>query len=88
MAKLDLSKERDTIFRRTVDAISHAIDNDLIVADVPKVRVADSEFDTFVLKPNWTDALEKARLYFEKIEDYEMCQFCVILTKKTKKLKK
>lgn len=88
MAKIDLTKERDTIFRRSVAAIQHAIDNDLIIADIPKVQVADSEFDTFVLKPDWATALEKARAYFEKIEDYEMCQICVVLTKKIKKLKK
>ena len=87
MIKFNLDKDRDEIFRRTVSSIKEAIKKNLDSADINKVRVADAEFDTFVAKADWPGALEKAKKHFEKIEDYEMCQECVSLTKKIKKTK-
>jgi len=89
MLKVNLSGVRDEIFRRIVSSIKEAIKKNETVVELSKVRVADAEFDAVVIKADWPDALEKAKKYFEKIEDYEMCQECVVLTKKiTKKTKK
>jgi hypothetical protein len=88
MTKFNLDKDRDVIFRRTVEAIRNAISSRSKVAEISRVKVAETEFDTFVAKPDWEDALEKAKKYFERIEDYEMCQECVSLIKKITKTKK
>lgn len=86
MIKFDLRRDRDVIFRRTIAAIQLAIKNNKDVAEISGVKVAETEVDAFVLKPDWIDAMEKAKNHFEKIEDYEMCQICVSLIDETKKL--
>jgi hypothetical protein len=85
MINFDLTKDRDAIFRRTIAAIQHAIKNNIDIAELPKVRVAEAELDAFVLKDGWVEAIEKAKKHFEKIEDYEMCQTCVSLIEEIKK---
>ena len=61
------------------------IKNNIDIAELPKVRVAEAELDAFVLRDGWVDAIEKAKNHFEKIEDYEMCQTCVSLIEEIKK---
>jgi len=85
MINFDLARDRDVIFRRTIAAIQAALKNDKEIAELPGVRVAETEVDAFVLKPDWEDAIEKAKKHFEKIEDYEMCQTCVALIDEIKK---
>jgi hypothetical protein len=85
MINFDLTRDRDVIFRRTIAAIQKAIENDIDVAELPNVKVAESEIDAFVLRDGWEDAIEKAKKHFEKIEDYEMCQTCVSLIEEIKK---
>jgi hypothetical protein len=85
MINFDLTRDRDVIFRRTIAAIQKAIENDIDVAELPNVKVAESEVDAFVLRDGWEDAIEKAKKHFEKIEDYEMCQTCVSLIEEIKK---
>jgi hypothetical protein len=85
MINFDLTRDRDVIFRRTIAAIQRAIENDIDVAELPNVKVAESEIDAFVLRDGWEDAIEKAKKHFEKIEDYEMCQTCVSLIEEIKK---
>jgi hypothetical protein len=87
MIKFNLDKDRDEIFRRTVSSIKDAVKGGKLTAEINRIKVADAEFDTFVAKEDWLGALEKAKKHFEKIEDYEMCQECVSLTKKIKKIK-
>lgn len=85
MINFDLTRDRDVIFRRTIAAIQTAIKNGIDVAELPNVKVAESELDAFVLRDGWEDAIEKAKKHFEKIEDYEMCQTCVSLIDEIKK---
>jgi hypothetical protein len=85
MINFDLTRDKDVIFRRTIAAIQKAIENDIDVAELPNVKVAESEIDAFVLRDGWEDAIEKAKKHFEKIEDYEMCQTCVSLIEEIKK---
>lgn len=85
MINLDLDRDRDVIFRRTIAAIQSAIANDKDVAELPGVKVAETEVDAFVTRPDWEDAIEKAKQHFEKLEDYEMCQTCVSLIDEIKK---
>jgi hypothetical protein len=85
MINFDLTRDRDVIFRRTIASIQHAIKNGTDIAELPNVKVAESEIDAFVLRDGWEDAIEKAKKHFEKIEDYEMCQTCVSLIEEIKK---
>ena len=45
MINFDLTRDRDAIFRRTIAAIQHAIKNNIDIAELPKVRVAEAELD-------------------------------------------
>jgi hypothetical protein len=85
MINFDLDRDRDVIFRRTIAAIQSAIADDKDIAELPGVKVAETEVDAFVTRNDWEDAIEKAKSHFEKIEDYEMCQTCVSLIDKIKK---
>jgi len=85
MINFDLSRDRDVIFRRTIAAIQGAISNDKDIAELHGVKVAETEVDAFVTRPDWEDAIGKAKNHFEKIEDYEMCQTCVSLIEEIKK---
>lgn len=85
MINFDLGKDRDVIFRRTIAAIQTAIADDKDIAELPGVKVAETEVDAFVTRNDWEDAIEKAKKHFEKIEDYEMCQTCVSLIDEIKK---
>jgi hypothetical protein len=86
MINLDLTRDRDIIFRRTIAAIQAAIKDGVEVAELPGVKVAETEIDAFVTRDGWEDAIEKAKKYFEKIEDYEMCQTCVSLIAEIQKI--
>jgi|LauGreDrversion4_2_1035121.scaffolds.fasta_scaffold10402_5 hypothetical protein len=85
MINFDLTRDRDVIFRRTIAAIQVAIKNNVDIAELPNVKVAESEIDAFVLRDGWEDAIEKAKKHFEKIEDYEMCHTCMSLIEQIKK---
>lgn len=86
MINLDLPRDRDTIFRRTVKAIQAAVKAGVDIAELPRVKVAETEIDAFVTRDSWEDAIEKAKKHFEKIEDYEMCQACVSLIAEIQKI--
>lgn len=86
MINLDLHRDRDTIFRRTVDAIQASVKAGVDIAELPRVKVAEAEIDAFVTKDGWKEAVEKAKKHFEKIEDYEMCQACVSLIAEIQKI--
>jgi hypothetical protein len=88
MINLDLPRDRDTIFRRTVEAIQTAAKAGIDVAELPRVKVAETEIDAFVTRDGWEDAIEKAKKHFETIEDYEMCQACVSLIAEIQKIEK
>jgi hypothetical protein len=85
MINFDLTRDRDVIFRRTISAIQLAIKNNIDVAELPNVKVAEAEIDAFVLRDGWKDAIEKAKKHFEELEDYEMCHTCVSLIEQIKK---
>lgn len=85
MINFDLTRDRDVIFRRTISAIQLAIKNNSDVAELPNVKVAESEIDAFVLRDGWEDAIEKAKKHFESLEDYEMCHTCMSLIEQIKK---
>lgn len=85
MINFDLTRDRDVIFRRTISAIQLAIKNNSDVAELPNVKVAESEIDAFVLRDGWEDAIEKAKKHFEELEDYEMCHTCMSLIEQIKK---
>jgi len=85
MINFDLSRDRDVIFRRTIDAIQGAISNDKDVAELNGIKVAETKVDAFVTRSDWEDAIKKAKNHFEKLEDYEMCQTCVSLIEEIKK---
>ena len=84
MINFDLTRDRDVIFRRTISAIQLAIKNNIDVAELPNVKVAESEIDAFVLRDGWKDAIEKAKKHFEELEDYEMCHTCMSLIEQIK----
>ena len=45
MINFDLTRDRDVIFRRTISAIQLAIKNNIDVAELPNVKVAEAEID-------------------------------------------
>tara|TARA_R110000824_G_scaffold120384_2_gene275712 strand:+ start:105 stop:416 length:312 start_codon:yes stop_codon:yes gene_type:complete len=81
-----LNEYRYNIHKKMIEIIEHAFDNDLEVVPVLKIIHDIENYSMFLTieKDQWEEGLEKARLYFEEKEDYELCEKTNKLIKKIK----
>lgn len=79
------------IFSQLIEAIEESIIGNKKQIYIKKLKIMEEEIDVIAKKDEWDTVLEKARTFFESIEDYEMCQKCksvqdkIIESKKKKK---
>jgi hypothetical protein len=79
-----ISESVDTkkiIFKNTVDAISHSIENKKTSADIFLIGL---DYRLVLNKNKWKESLQNAIDFFssDSIEDYEACQKCKALMDK------
>ena len=81
-----LNEYRYNIHKKMIEIIDHAFDNDLEVVPVLKIIHEVEKYSMFLTieKHNWQEGLEKCIKYFERIEDYELCEKTNKLIKKIK----
>jgi len=64
------------IFSQLIEAIKESIAGNKKQIYVKNLKIMEEEIDVIAKKDEWDTVLEKARTFFESIEDYEMCQKC------------
>jgi hypothetical protein len=81
-----LNEYRYEIHKKIIDVVEHAFDNDLEVVPVLKITHDIEKYSMFltIQKQQWGEGLEKCIRYFERIEDYELCEKTNKLIKKIK----
>jgi hypothetical protein len=89
MKKLDeireyLSNKRE-IYTQIVNAIDQALEANANRILLSNLKLMDTQVDAFANREEWPDCLEKARTFFEGMEDYESCQRCMDLLSKVSK---
>ena len=89
MKKLDeiqkYLKDKREIYTQIITAIDAAIEADAGKILIKQISLMDSVVDAFANREDWPNCLEKARSFFESMEDYEACQRCKDLLKKLSK---
>ena len=76
------------IFSQLIEAIEESIASNKKQIYLKKLKIMEEEIDVIAKKDEWETVLEKARTFFESIEDYEMCQKCKSVKDKINESKK
>jgi hypothetical protein len=76
------------IFSQLIEAIEESIVGSKKQIYLKKIKIMEEEIDVIAKKDEWETVLEKARTFFESIEDYEMCQKCKSVQDKLNESKK
>lgn len=76
------------IFVRLVSEIEQANKVNRSKIYVKKIKVLEEEIDVIAKREEWPTVLQKARTFFENLEDYEMCQRCMNIQNSLKPAKK
>ena len=89
MKKLDeiqkYLKDKREIYTKIITAIDTAIEGGAEKILIKQISLMDSIVDAFANREDWPNCLEKARNFFEGMEDYEACQRCKDLLAKLQK---
>jgi len=92
MKKLDevqnyLENKRE-IFKTILLAIGEALRKDSTKILIKGIKIMDENVDAFATESEWQTCVEKAKDFFESIEDYESCQECMNILGKLKEKNK
>ena len=69
-----LNNDKNTLFNRTVDAITEAHERNLTNIDLFKVELKNkTSFLMRCPKNEWEEFLDRANVWFESVEEYERC---------------
>jgi hypothetical protein len=89
MKKLDeiqnYLKDKREIYNQIVLAIEESLEKGETRILLKQITLMDTTVDAFANKEEWPNCLEKARNFFESMEDYESCQRCKNLLSKISK---
>lgn len=80
--KADLRREATNIWLKIIDGIEKAIIDNVEVFYLHDVLIMGDPMTCMLKKENWESSLEKARLYFENLEEYDLCKKCRDLKRK------
>lgn len=74
--KAELRREATNIWLRIIEGIDLAVKANEDVSYVRDLVIMEDKMTYMMKKENWIENLDKARLYFEDIEDWSVCQKC------------
>lgn len=80
--KAELRNEATNIWLRIIDGIEQAVESDQEVSYVRDMIIMGDKMTYMMKRENWVEHLDKARLYFEDMEDYDACKRCRDLKRK------
>lgn len=79
--RLELRENKKEIFVKIIEGIKDSFEKNETVRKISDIIVLNEKMTLNLEKKDWADILEKARIYFEMIEDYDMCKTCRDLMK-------
>lgn len=80
--KLKTLKNKAAIFQRIIVGVQEAIEKNQDTHVIPDLEFLGTKMTCQLHKKDWVYSLNKARLFFEDIEDYDQCKVCRDLIKK------
>lgn len=80
--KADLRREASNIWTKLIDGIEKAIENNEDVFYIHDLIIMGDTRVYMLKKENWESSLEKARIYFEDLEEWHVCKRCRDLKRK------
>jgi hypothetical protein len=83
-ARDKIIKTKTEIYDKVLNGIIDAIDNDSDIYFVSDIELYDSKLVLKLTRDTWIYSLDRARLFFEAVEDYAKCKRCRDLIKKLK----
>jgi hypothetical protein len=89
MKKLDeiqkYLRDKNEIYHQIIGSIEKALADGANKILLKDLRLLDSVVDAFANEADWPNCIEKARSFFEGLEDYEACQRCKTLLNRIEK---
>lgn len=80
--KARLLKNKEAIFDKIVAEISDAFDKNEKVRYIKDIEYCGTNMIFKATRDNWILSLNKARTFFESLEEYQKCKICRDLIKK------
>lgn len=80
--KAELRHEATNIWLRIIEGIEQAVDANQDVSFVKDMIIMGDKMTYKMSRENWVENLDKARVYFEDIEEYDVCKRCRDLKRK------
>lgn len=80
--KAELRAEATNIWLRIIEGIEQAVDTDDEVSYFKDMVIMGDKMTYKMHRANWVENIDKARLYFEDLEDFDTCRRCRDLKRK------
>jgi len=82
--KARILKQKTMIFERVIEEITKAVESNEDVRYIKDIDFLGTNIVFKVQRDYWIYSLDKARVFFESIEDYGKCKVCRNLIKNIK----
>jgi hypothetical protein len=77
------SQNKDIIYNKVFSEIEkHYLDAAINTVHIINISINENDYTINLPRTKFVSALNNARKFYEKIEDYEKCQVCVDITNK------
>lgn len=82
LLRMELRENKKEIFSLILSGIQEAIEKNADIYYITDLAILGDKMTFLLRKEEWANVLEKARIFFEELEEYDSCKLCRDLKKK------
>lgn len=79
---MELKENKLKIYNTILVGVKEAIENNYESLHIPDLNILGDYMTFNLIREDWATVLERTRIFFEEVEEYDKCMVCVELKKK------